>query len=168
MTAMSKRGLKRAPLSEGRRRKYTVAFDPQHWKELEQHCRMTGATLPQVIEAAVLSHIGGDDLDRRMDIINRSLMQIQRRLGRIELHGEITAQTLGDFIIYWMMVNPPLPDDQRGVAYKQAEIRFDKFVAWMAERLQKGRVWYETLADDKIATPPPGSAPEAAELEGQA
>jgi len=105
------------PATGVRRVKVTTRFSAETHKALLQHAALTGASPHEIIEAALISHMGGDDLDRRMDIINRALMQIQRRLGRLELHSEITAQTLGDYIIYWMMVNPPVPTDQRASAY---------------------------------------------------
>ena len=76
----------------------------------------------------------------------RRLDRVTRSLGRLSRDHVIISETLALFVRYFLVVTPPVPDDEQDAARALGLERFEYFVTQLAERVAGGR----TLLDDVL------------------
>ncbi len=111
---------------------------------LAREARGRGVTQSALVEAALRAHLTPEAADRRDAVLLCRLDRVTRSLGRLSRDHVIISETLALFIRYFLVVTPPVPEDDQEAARALGLERFEYFVTQLAERVAGGR----TLLDD--------------------
>ncbi|MEZ7137439.1 CopG family transcriptional regulator [Komagataeibacter sp. SM21] len=127
-----------------RKQQMTVYLDPGLFRavtDMATRRRQSGSLVVETALAAFFSPEDGDGvmaLARRMD-------RTDRRLSRLERDAGITLETLAQFIRFWMIMTPALPETSSAAARAQAAERYEGFIEALGRRLASGRRLYEDV-----------------------
>lgn len=66
----------------------------------------------------------------------KQLKSFERRMGRLEYDMQLSLETLGHYIFYWLVRTDPLPEQERDMAHALGQRRFDHFINQVARKLK--------------------------------
>ncbi|MCY4119744.1 MAG: CopG family transcriptional regulator [Rhodospirillales bacterium] len=127
-------------------RSKTVRVPADLGDRLGREATRRGVTQTALVEAALRSFLTPEAADRRDEVLIRRLDRVTRSLGRLSRDHVIISETLALFVRYFLVVTPPIPDDEQDAARALGLERFEYFVTQLAERVAGGR----TLLDDVL------------------
>jgi hypothetical protein len=102
-----------------------------------------------------------DGADRLEAALARRLDHMTRHLERLERHVTISNEALDQFVRFWLISTPPLPDTAQAAAQAKGRERYDGFVEALKRRLARGRTLADELTAD-VAGDGSASKPESA------
>jgi hypothetical protein len=138
------------------RDRMNVYFPPQLLKQISDLADRKKLSRSAIVEAAVVSFLSPDGVDRQEAAFTRRLDRLSRQMQRLERDVGLTAETLALFIRFWLTITPPLPNDAQAAAQIKGRERFEGFVEALGRRLQKGQNFLREIPED-IVRKEPGS-----------
>lgn len=126
----------------------SVYLDPDVMQSLSTYAARRDQSMSLIAEAAIASFLSPDADERREAATAKRLDQQDRRLARLERDVGIAVETLALFIRLWFNTTPPLPEPAAKAARAQAGARYDKFVAALGQRLNRGPKLRQEIPDD--------------------
>ena len=112
-------------------------FDPRLADQLTTFALRQGIHRSQLVEAAVMSFLSPDALDRREAVFVRRLDRLSRQMERIERDLTIAIEVQAQFVRFWLSASPPIPPDQQDAAKARGASRYQGFIEILAKRLQR-------------------------------
>lgn len=91
----------------------------------------------EVLEEALRLYF---DPERNLALEDRVMTQlksVERRMGRLEYDMQLSLETLGHYIFYWLVRTAPLPEQERDMAHALGQRRFDHFINQVARKLKE-------------------------------
>lgn len=102
---------------------------------LEEMTRKPGVHKSAILEAALWAYVDPTlSTDAHKTILQR-LDGIDIRLNSVERDAALSVETLGQFVLYWLMRTEPLPDGERDAAHSLGQRRFDYFIEQVARKI---------------------------------
>lgn len=94
-----------------------------------------GASKASIVDAA-LKHLLAPQTDQReFAVLAKRLDKMTRAMERLADDSAAQTETLALYILYYLCITPPLPDDLRAGAEALGRQRFEHFIAQVGERL---------------------------------
>jgi predicted transcriptional regulator len=117
-------------------------------QRLSDVCASTNATETAVVEAALRQHLDGTSdrtlLFRRLDRLGRALDRSHREI-------ELLSEAFGVFVHVWFAHTPPLDEEEKKSARRDAESRHKQFLEHVTRRFSGGRRFLDDLPRESIA-----------------
>ncbi|WP_234685203.1 CopG family transcriptional regulator [Bradyrhizobium monzae] len=140
------------------RNRMNVYFPPELLKEISDLADRKNLSRSAIVEAAVVTFLSPDGVDRREAAFARRLDRLSRQVQRLERDVGLTAETLALFVRFWLTITPPLPNEAQAAAQIKGRERFEGFVETLGRRLQKGQSFLREIPDDIARGEPEASA----------
>lgn len=140
------------------RNRMNVYFPPELLKEISDLADRKNISRSAIVEAAVLSFLSPDGVDRKEAAFARRLDRLSRQVQRLERDVGLTAETLALFVRFWLTITPPLPNEAQAAAQIKGRERFEGFVETLGRRLQKGQSFLREIPDDIVREAPEESS----------
>ena len=99
-----------------RKEHLTVYLDPSTLRSLEAFASRRSQPKSLVAEAAIASFLSPDASDRREAAIAKRLDRIVRVVERLERNDGVALETLAQFIRFWLISTPALPEQSTPAA----------------------------------------------------
>ncbi len=116
--------------------------------QLGREAARRGVTQTALVEAALRGFLTPEAADRRDEVLIRRLDRITRSLGRLSRDHVVISETLALFVRYFLVVTPPVSDDEQDAARALGLERFEYFVTQLAERIAGGRTLLNDVLDE--------------------
>lgn len=139
------------------RNRMNVYFLPELLKQISDLADRKNLSRSAIIEAAVVSFLSPDGVDRKEAAFARRLDRLSRQVQRLERDVGLTAETLALFVRFWLTITPPLPNEAQAAAQIKGRERFEGFVETLGRRLQKGQSFLREIPDDIVREAPEDS-----------
>lgn len=139
------------------RNRMNVYFPPELLKQISDLADRKNLSRSAIIEAAVVSLLSPDGVDRKEAAFARRLDRLSRQVQRLERDVGLTAETLALFVRFWLTITPPLPNEAQAAAQIKGRERFEGFVETLGRRLQKGQSFLREIPDDIVREAPEDS-----------
>lgn len=139
------------------RNRMNVYFPPELLKQISDLADRKNLSRSAIVEAAVVSFLSPDGVDRREAAFARRLDRLSRQVQRLERDVGLTAETLALFVRFWLTITPPLPNEAQAAAQIKGRERFEGFVETLGRRLQKGQSFLREIPDDVARGEPEAS-----------
>ena len=68
--------------------------------------------------------------------VMKQLKSLERRMGQLEYDMQLSLETLGHYIFYWLVRTDPLPEQERDMAHALGQRRFDHFINQVARKIK--------------------------------
>lgn len=140
------------------RNRMNVYFPPELLKQISDLSDRKNLSRSAIVEAAVISFLSPDGVDRREAAFARRLDRLSRQAQRLERDVGLTAETLALFVRFWLTITPPLPNEAQAAAQIKGRERFEGFVETLGRRLQKGQSFLREIPDDIVREAPEDSS----------
>lgn len=140
------------------RNRMNVYFPPELLKQISDLADRKNISRSAIVEAAVISFLSPDGVDRREAAFARRLDRLSRQAQRLERDVGLTAETLALFVRFWLTITPPLPNEAQAAAQIKGRERFEGFVETLGRRLQKGQSFLREIPDDIVREAPEESS----------
>jgi hypothetical protein len=137
--------------------KHTFRLEAGLSRQLGERAASRKVSKTEIVEAALASLLSPDDEQRMEAVIARRLDRIARQLQRMEWQGELSGETIGLFIRFWLTTNPPLPDSSLKAAQATGKKRWHVFVEALTRRMSLGPKLGEEI-NQSAADPGKGSS----------
>src|ERR1700730_13735005 len=135
------------------RTRMNVYFEPALLKQVEALALRRNVSKSAVIEAAVSSFLSEDSAERLEAVFARRMDRLRRQIDCIEQDLPILGETVSLFILCWLTITPPLPDNAQASARAKGLERFEGFVQALGRRLARGHRPSKGLSRDIPAAP---------------
>lgn len=139
------------------RNRMNVYFPPELLKQISDLADRKNLSRSAIVEAAVISFLSPDGVDRKEAAFARRLDRLSRQVQRLERDVGLTAETLALFVRFWLTITPPLPNEAQAAAQIKGRERFEGFVETLGRRLQKGQSFLQEIPDDIVRGAPEDS-----------
>ena len=106
--------------------------------KLDAAANRPGTSKAAIVEAALRSFLSPERDDRRDAAIIRRLDRCDRRLEALARDVLVAAETLSQFVRYYLVITPPLPEADKDAARALGKDRYDYFIEQLAQRLAAG------------------------------
>lgn len=140
------------------RNRMNVYFPPELLKQISDLADRKNLSRSAIVEAAVISFLSPDGVDRREAAFARRLDRLSRQVQRLERDVGLTAETLALFVRFWLTITPPLPNEAQAAAQIKGRERFEGFVETLGRHLQKGQSFLREIPDDIVRGQPEDSS----------
>lgn len=117
-------------------------------RRLAAHARAHRTTQTAVLQAALDMHLSPDSGERLEAALTRRLDRLTRRLEQLEWNSDLSNETLAQFIRFWLVSNPPLPDSALKAAQAMGRERWERFVEALSGRMELGPRLRDELSQD--------------------
>ena len=104
--------------------------------------RQPGATKSKLVNQALRLYLSPPPEPGPGDQVLRHLKGLAKRLRQLHRETEVVSETLALFVRYFLMITPPIQDDERPAAEVRGRERYVVFIREIAKRLasDKGMV----------------------------
>lgn len=140
------------------RNRMNVYFPPELLKQISDLADRKNLSRSAIVEAAVVSFLSPDGVDRKEAAFARRLDRLSRQVQRLERDVGLSAETLALFVRFWLTITPPLPNEAQAAAQIKGRERFEGFVETLGRRLQKGQSFLREIPDDIVREAPEDSS----------
>lgn len=118
---------------------------PRHLKNaLRTFADAQNSTLTAVTQAAIENYLNPDEYKTAS---LRLLTDLSRKLDVVLKRNEVSVETLGRFILIYLLHTPPLPDHERTIALREARARYDSFIEKLAHSLAQNRTFLTAIEE---------------------
>lgn len=125
-------------------------LDHKLHQRFKRYCAANGQTESSVIEAALTEYL--DDA-KDTTLILRELGRVRRAIGRLERDSTVIAESLGVYTQLWFAHTPQLPDGQKEAAQALAWDRYQQYVQFVADELDRGHRFIADVVSENIINP---------------
>jgi len=102
---------------------------------LEGMTRKPGVHKSAILEAALWAYVDPTLSTDAYKTVLQRLNGIDMRLNAVERDAAVSVETLGQFVLYWLMRTEPLPEGERDAAHSIGQRRFEYFIDQVARKI---------------------------------
>lgn len=128
--------------------KHTVRLPPDLSRALADYAARKRVSQALVVETALASLLSGDSAEHLEAVLSRRLDRLSRQADKLAWHVELGNETLAQFIRFWLVNNPPLPDAALTAAQAKAKERWERFVEALNRRMEFGPRLKNEISED--------------------
>ncbi|MCR9193506.1 MAG: hypothetical protein NXH88_02170 [Hyphomonas sp.] len=106
------------------------------WDQLAAAASAHGSSKTAIIEMALHHYFDPDEFVERVDgqLLSR-MDRFDTRQARMEAEIRLCAETLGQYVLYWLTRMEPVPEAEREAMHALGRRRYDLFVEQVAQRM---------------------------------
>jgi hypothetical protein len=130
------------------RQRMNVYLPPELLQQVEDLAARKRLSQSAIIEAAVMSFLSPDGVDRLEAAFTRRLDLLTRRIQRLERNTGVTMEMQALFVRFLLSITPPLPPEAQAAAQAQGQQRYEGFIETLGRRLQKGQSLLNEIPED--------------------
>lgn len=104
-----------------------------------------GVTKTSLVDAAIKQLLAPKDDKSEMAAIVRRLDRMTRQMERLADDGAAQTETLALYILYYLCITPPLPENSRAGAEALGRQRFEHFISQVGDRLMGKERYVDSL-----------------------
>lgn len=117
-----------------KRNRVNIRVTDEIWFQLKAATEASGATMTSIIETAINTYFDPDyaGVD---DLLMKRMDRFDERQGRLEADTRLCAETLGQFVFYWLTHTEQIPEGERDSANALGRRRYEYFTRQVAEKI---------------------------------
>ena len=104
-----------------------------------------GVTKTSLVDAAIKNLLAPKNDESKVTAIVSRLDRITRQMERLADDAAAQTETLALYVLYYLCITPPLPEEARAGAEALGRRRFDHFISQVGDRLMGKERYVETL-----------------------
>ncbi len=104
-----------------------------------------GVTKTSLVDAAIKNLLAPKDERSEIAAIVSRLDRMTRQMERLADDAAAQTETLALYILYYLCITPPLPEESRAGAEALGRQRFERFIGQVGDRLMGKERYVETL-----------------------
>lgn len=128
---------------------FKMRMDDELKLALKTYAKSQGTTMTDVADAALREFLDPDDY-RTASL--HHLSELNRKLNVVLRRDETILETLGRFILVYLLHTPPLPEREAQAAKREARARYDNFTERLAQSLSRNKTFLRAVV---AASPSP-------------
>ncbi|WP_066798542.1 CopG family transcriptional regulator [Sphingomonas soli] len=128
--------------------KHTFRLPPDLSAQLADYASRKRVPQALVVETALTSFLSGDSSEHLEAVLSRRLDRLSRQADRLAWNVELGNEALAQFVRFWLINNPPLPDTALAAAQAMGRERWERFVETLNRRMEFGPRLRNEIAED--------------------
>ncbi len=132
-------------------------------KLLDHATHHENSTKASIVDAALKQLLAPTSETRELTILIKRFDKMTRAMERLADDGAAQSETLALYVLYYLCITPPLPEQSRAGAEALGRKRFEHFIGQVGDRLMGKERYGDALLSHMGLEPVGGGALEAAE-----
>lgn len=114
---------------------------------LSRAAERPGVTKASIVEAAIVELLNPKEDTQEYAALIKRLDKLTRAMERLADDASAQTETLALYILYYLCITPPLPEQNRAAAEALGQKRFERFIAQVGDRLMGKERYTDTLLE---------------------
>lgn len=102
-----------------------------------------------IIETALAQYFEPERVEARENALLSRMDRFDARQGQIQADVRLCAETIGQYVLYWLTRTEPIPEGERDAAHALGRRRYDYFLDQVGRKLRSREP--STLLKSKLA-----------------
>ncbi len=132
-----------------KRHRINVRLTDEMWVRLQIAASTHEATMTAIIETALAQYFEPERVEARENALLSRMDRFDARQGQIEADVRLCAETIGQYVLYWLTRTEPIPEGERDAAHALGRRRYDYFLDQVGRKLRSREP--STLLKSKLA-----------------
>jgi len=116
-------------------------------KLLDHACHQGASTKASIVDAALKLLLAPNSDDRELTILIKRFDKLTRAMERLADDATAQSETLALYVLYYLCITPPLPEQLRAGAEALGRKRFEHFIGQVGDRLMGKERYGDALLD---------------------
>jgi len=114
---------------------------------LSRAAERPGVTKASIVEAAIVELLNPKEDSQEYAALIKRLDRLTRAMERLADDASAQTETLALYILYYLCITPPLPEQNRAAAEALGQKRFERFISQVGDRLMGQERFTDTLLE---------------------
>ena len=114
---------------------------------LSRAAERPGVTKASIVEAAIVELLHPKEDSQEYAALIKRLDKLTRAMERLADDASAQTETLALYILYYLCITPPLPEQNRAAAEAMGQKRFERFISQVGDRLMGQERFTDTLLE---------------------
>jgi len=114
---------------------------------LSRAAERPGVTKASIVEAAIVELLNPKEDSQEYAALIKRLDKLTRAMERLADDASAHTETLALYILYYLCITPPLPEQNRAAAEALGQKRFERFISQVGDRLMGQERFTDTLLE---------------------
>lgn len=114
---------------------------------LSRAAERPGVTKASIVEAAIVELLSPKEDSQEYAALIKRLDKLTRAMERLADDASAQTETLALYILYYLCITPPLPEQNRAAAEALGQKRFERFISQVGDRLMGQERFTDTLLE---------------------
>ena len=114
---------------------------------LSRAAERPGVTKASIVEAAIVELLNPKEDSQYNAALIKRLDKLTRAMERLADDVSAQTETLALYILYYLCITPPLPEQNRAAAEALGQKRFERFISQVGDRLMGQERFTDTLLE---------------------
>lgn len=114
---------------------------------LSRAAERPGVTKASIVEAAIVELLNPKEDSQEYAVLIKRLDKLTRAMERLADDASAQTETLALYILYYLCITPPLPEQNRAAAEALGQKRFERFISQVGDRLMGQERFTDTLLE---------------------
>lgn len=114
---------------------------------LSRAAERPGVTKASIVEAAIVELLNPKEDSQEYAALIKRLDKLTRAMERLADDASAQTETLALYILYYLCITPPLPEQNRAAAEALGQKRFERFISQVGDRLMGQERFTDTLLE---------------------
>ncbi len=114
---------------------------------LSRAAERPGVTKASIVEAAIVELLNPKEDSQEYAALIKRLDKLTRAMERLADDASAQTETLALYILYYLCITPPLPEQNRAAAEAMGQKRFERFISQVGDRLMGQERFTDTLLE---------------------
>ena len=114
---------------------------------LSRAAERPGVTKASIVEAAIIELLNPKEDSHEYAALIKRLDKLTRAMERLADDASAQTETLALYILYYLCITPPLPEQNRAAAEALGQKRFERFISQVGDRLMGQERFTDTLLE---------------------
>jgi hypothetical protein len=114
---------------------------------LSRAAERPGVTKASIVEAAIVELLNPKEDSQEYAALIKRLDKLTRAMERLADDVSAQTETLALYILYYLCITPPLPEQNRAAAEALGQKRFERFISQVGDRLMGQERFTDTLLE---------------------
>ena len=114
---------------------------------LSRAAERPGVTKASIVEAAIVELLNPKEDSQEYAALIKRLDKLTRAMERLADDASAQTETLALYILHYLCITPPLPEQNRAAAEALGQKRFERFISQVGDRLMGQERFTDTLLE---------------------
>lgn len=119
-----------------KRHRINIRLTDEMWVRLQTEASSHEATMTAIIETALAQYFEPKKVEARENALLSRMDRFDDRQGQIEADVRLCAETIGQYVLYWLTRTEPIPEGERDAAHALGRRRYDYFLDQVGQKLK--------------------------------
>ena len=120
-----------------KRNRINIRVSDELWERITVEAAVHGSTMTAIIETALSQYFDAGHCEGQDSKLFLRMDRYEALQSQIESDLRVCSETLGQFVLYWLIHTRPLDDIDREAAYADGNRRYKNFIARVAQRMSR-------------------------------